>query len=327
MTSNTPAMSAAAWVLLIVLSFLWGGSFFFAAIALQDLPPFTVVLGRVAIAALTLHLLVIAFGQRMPADLGLWGAFLIMGTLNNLIPFSLIVWGQTQITSGLASILNATTPLFAVVIAHFLTTDEKLTTNRLIGVIIGLAGSVVMVGPAALTGLGAEALAQLAILTAALVYGFASLYGRRFKGLSPIIVACGQVTCSSLLLLPLVFIFDQPLELAPPSLATWGALIGIGVLSTAFAYILYFKILAMAGATNLMLVTFLIPISAILLGTLFLGEVITTTQLAGMALIGAGLICIDGRLLRPAAGLLGPRQGPAEPRPSSSSKPRMPEQS
>lgn len=289
MTSSTPTMSANAWALLILLSLLWGVSFFFAEIALRELPPFTIVLARVGIAAIFLHLLVIASGQRMPTRLSLWGAFLVMGTLNNLIPFSLIVWGQTEITSGLASILNATTPLFAVVVAHFLTADEKLTAYRALGVLIGFAGTIIMIGPAALAGLGAEALAQLAILTAALTYGFASLYGRRFKGLPPLIIATGQVTCSTVLLIPLVLLIDRPFELAMPGPATWSALIGIAVFSTALAYILYFKILALAGATNLMLVTFLIPISALVLGTLFLDEIVTLTQLAGMALIMTGL--------------------------------------
>ena len=181
-----------------------------------------------------------------------------------------------------------------------------------------------MIGPAALSGLGAEALAQLAILLSSLTYSFASLYGRRFKGLPPMVIACGQVTCSSLLLIPLVLIVDQPFSLDVPGPATVLALLGIGIFSTAFAYILYFKILALAGATNLMLVTFLIPISALLLGTLFLNEVITTAQLIGMALIGAGLALIDGRLL-PAAGLAGPRHRRVSSSPSSTSKPSLPD--
>lgn len=325
MQPAAPAMSVTAWFLLILLSVLWGGSFFFAEIALRELPTLTVVLGRVGIAAIALHILVIATGQRMPTNLSLWGAFLIMGALNNLIPFSLIVWGQTEITSGLASILNATTPLFAVIVAHVLTVDEKLTANRLAGVIVGLAGTILMIGPAALAGIGAETLAQIAVLTAAMTYAFASLFGRRFKGLPPTIVACGQVTCSTLLLIPLVLVVDRPFDLALPGHATWASLLGIGILSTALAYILYFKILALAGATNLMLVTFLIPISALLLGSLFLGEIITRAQLAGMALIGAGLALIDGRLL-PAAGLTGPRHSRATPQSASTSKSSVPEE-
>ncbi|MEZ5931576.1 MAG: DMT family transporter [Alphaproteobacteria bacterium] len=301
-------MNAIAWLLLVLLSILWGGSFFFAEVALRELPPLTIVFGRVGIAAIALHMLVLLTGQRMPASLSLWGSFLVMGTLNNLIPFSLIVWGQIQITSGLASILNATTPLFAVIVAHALTADEKLTLNRFAGVVIGFAGAVLMIGPSALQGLGAQAFAQLAVLTAALTYSFAGLYGRRFKGLPPIVVACGQVTCSTFLLIPLVLLVDEPFAIDPPGTATILALLAIGIFSTALAYILYFKILTLAGATNLMLVTFLIPVSALLLGSLFLGEIVTPAQLAGMVLIGAGLACIDGRLL-PAAGVPGPRHG------------------
>lgn len=295
MGSGAPAMNVSVWLLLIVLSLLWGGSFFFAEIALIELPPFTVVLGRVGIAALVLNILVVATGHCMPTGLRLWGAFLVMGTLNNLIPFSLIIWGQTEITSGLASILNATTPLFAVIVAHVLTHDEKLTANRIGGIVSGFLGVILMIGPAALKGLGAEALAQLAVLTAALTYSFASIFGRRFKGLPPTVIASGQVTCSTVLMIPLVLIIDRPWTLPAPGLATWSALIGIAVFSTALAYILYFKILALAGATNLMLVTFLIPISALLLGFLFLGETVDAGQVIGMTLIGAGLALIDGR--------------------------------
>ncbi len=325
MTAGTPSMSAIAWLLVIILSVLWGGSFFFAELALRELPPFTIVLGRVGIAALALHLLLLASGRRMPADIGLWAAFLAMGALNNLIPFSLIVWGQTEITSGLASILNATTPLFAVVVAHLLTTDERLTASRFAGVLAGFVGVVVMIGPAALAGLGGEALAQLAVLTAAFSYALAGIFGRRFRGLDPTIIACGQVTCSTALLIPLVLAIDRPWMLPPPGAATWAAMIGIAVLSTALAYILYFRILTLAGATNLMLVTFLIPISALLLGILFLGETITIGQLAGMALIAAGLACIDGRLL-PAAGWTGPRHRRAAARSSFGSRARMTEE-
>ena len=320
-----PTMSLGVWGLLILLSLLWGGSFFFAEIALSELPPFSVVLGRVAIAAMTLHITLLATGRRMPTNLSLWQSFLVMGALNNLIPFSLIVWGQTEITSGLASILNATTPLFAVLVAHILTSDEKLTSSRLAGVLIGFAGTVLMLGPAALTGLGVELLAQLAILTAALTYSFASIYGRRFKGLPPMVIACGQVTCSTILLIPIVLLIDRPFDLPPPGLATWSALLGIGIVSTALAYILYFKILALAGATNLMLVTFLIPVSAMLLGVLFLSETVTSLQLAGMALIGTGLACIDGRLLRPVIGLFGVRHRQTASSPSSPTKATLPE--
>jgi drug/metabolite transporter (DMT)-like permease len=300
-------MGPREWALLIILSILWGGSFFFAEVALEALPPLSVVFARVAIGALALLVLVHAAGLRLPRELRLWRAFFVMGALNNLIPFSLIVWGQTAITGGLAAILNATTPLFTVVLAHLLTRDERLTPAKLAGVAAGFLGVAVMIGPEVLGGLGTgglglAVLAQLAVLAAAVSYAFAGIYGRRFRATPPLITATGQVTASTLLLCPLALMIDRPWTLALPEPAvTWaalGALLGLGLLSTAAAYVIYFRILASAGATNLLLVTFLIPVSAILLGVMVLSEQLTAAQLAGMGLIAIGLAAIDGRVLR-----------------------------
>lgn len=291
-------MSLLDWSLLIALSILWGGSFFFVGVAVKALPPFTIVLLRVMIAAAALHLVLRATRTAMPWDGASWRAFFGMGLLNNAIPFSLIVWGQTHIASGLASILNATTPLFTVLVAHVLTADERLTRGRVFGVLLGLAGVVALIGPQALTGLGNDLLAQLAVLGAALSYAFASLFGRRFKrmGVPPLATATGQVTASSALLLPIALIVDRPWSLPAPALPVWGAIAGLALLATALAYVLFFRILASAGAVNLMLVTFLIPVSAILLGSAFLHEALGMMDFAGMALIGLGLAAIDGRL-------------------------------
>lgn len=298
MTSpSSPTLGATEWLLLVTLSILWGGSFFFNKIALAELPPLSVVLGRVAIAALALNLLVRACGLVMPMDCKRWGAFFAMGALNNLIPFSLILWGQTQIASGLASILNATTPLFAVALAHWLTRDERITINRLIGILCGIAGVAIMIGPAVLGGLGLNTIAQIAVLGAALSYALAGIYGRRFKDLAPLIIATGQITATTIMMLPIALIVDQPWTLAAPEPATWGALLGLALLSTALGYALYFRILASAGATNLMLVAFLIPISALWLGMFILGERLDAHHFSGMALIGLGLAAVDGRLL------------------------------
>jgi drug/metabolite transporter (DMT)-like permease len=208
------------------------------------------------------------------------------------------VWGQTHIASGLAAILNATTPLLTVLVAHALTDDEKLTRNRLAGVLLGLAGVAVMIGPDALGGLGADVVAQLAVIGAALSYAFAGVWGRRFKrlGIAPMVAARGQVTASSLVMLPIALAVDRPWALAPPAWPVWGAVLGIAVLSTALGYVLYFRILARAGANNLALVTFLIPATAMLLGALVLGEHLAARHFLGMALIGAGLAASDGRL-------------------------------
>ncbi|HEX2116539.1 MAG TPA: DMT family transporter [Alphaproteobacteria bacterium] len=292
-------MGAEDLALLVALSLLWGGSFFFVGVAVAELPTFTIVALRVLLATLALLLFLKATGTVIPASAEAWRAFAVMGVLNNVIPFSLIVWGQAHIASGLASILNATTPLFTVAVAHWLTGDEKLTPSRASGVAIGFAGVVVMIGPAALEGFGTDLLAQLACLAAALSYAFAGVFGRRFRalGLAPLQTALGQVAASSVLLVPLALLADRPWTLPAPGPATWLSVIGLAVLSTALAYGLYFRILARAGATNVLLVTFLVPVSAILLGALVLGERLQARHFAGMALIAAGLAAIDGRLI------------------------------
>ena len=301
-------MGSVEWSLLIALSILWGGSFFFNAVALSDLPPFTVVFARVALAAAALWALIACSRQRASRDPRLWLAFLLMGLLNNVIPFSLIVWGQTRIGSGLASILNATTPLFTVVIAHWLTRDERITAGRLAGVICGLLGVAVMIGADALEQLGLDVLAQLAVLGAAIAYACAALFGRRFRGTPPMVTAAGQLSGSALVLLPLILAFDRPWLLGMPAPATWGALLGIALLSTALAYVIYFRLLATAGATNLLLVTFLVPVSALLLAVGVLGEALQMRQLLGMLLIGLGLAAIDGRPLSVGLALFARRQ-------------------
>lgn len=294
------SMTAGEWGLLIALSFLWGGSFLFNGILVRELPTLTIVTARVSLAALALWMVVRLAGHAIPRDREVWLAFLGMGVLNNIIPFSLIVWGQTHIASGLASILNATTPLFAVIAAHFLTADEKMTGGRLVGVLVGFLGVALMIGPSVLSDLGANLLAQLAVLGGAVSYSIAGIFGRRFRrmGLPPLLPAAGQVTASAVLMLPVALIVDRPWTLAMPSAQTWMALFGLAVLATALAYVIFFRILATAGATNLMLVTFLIPVSAILLGALVLGEVLAPKHFAGMVLIAVGLAAIDGRLLR-----------------------------
>lgn len=310
------SMSPLEWSLLIALSILWGGSFFFIGVAVRALPPFTLVTARVALAALVLHVVVLATGQRMPADRRVWAAFFGMGLLNNLVPFSLLVWSQTHIASGLASILNATTPIFTVIVAHFLTSDEKMTGGRLVGVAAGFAGVVLMIGPAALDGFGTHVLAQLAALGAACSYAFAGIFGRRFRrlGVPPLVTATGQVTASTIMLLPIALLVDRPWTLPPPGPDVLAAMAALAVLSTALGYILYFRILATAGATNLLLVTFLIPVSAILLGVTILGERLDARHVMGMGAIAIGLAAIDGRLGRLGAAWLGQRTARQPPR-------------
>lgn len=297
MTAQTPVLSRTDWILLLALSGLWGGSFFFYKVLVGALPPVTIVLGRVALAAPPLALVITLRGEAWPRSKAVWLAFAGMGVLNNVIPFTLIVWGETRISSGLASILNATTPLFGVLVAHALTTTEKLTWRRGAGVLVGFAGVIVLIGPDAFSDLGGETLiGGAACLLAAVSYAFAGIYGRRFRGIPPLAVATGQLTTSAIIMTPLAFAIDRPWTLANPGLGAWAALLALAFFSTAMAYILYFRLLATAGATNLLLVTFLLPISALLLGTLALGEVIAPNALVGMVLIAGGLAAIDGRL-------------------------------
>ena len=321
---KNPTMGKSEWFFLVLLSILWGGTFFFNEIILRELEPFALVLTRAAIAAVILLIIVYATGRKMPSSPAVWGAFAIMGAVNNLIPHTLIVWGQQYIDSGLASILNATAPLFAVGLTHFLTSEETLTPNRLIGILMGLTGAIVLIGPDALSsqvtsqvstahvnvenviGLGTQGIAQLAVLTAACCYALAGIYGRRFRGMPPIIPAAGMLTSTALMTLPIALLTGQ-LPRADARLATWGALIGLGVLSTAVAYRLYYRVLKTAGATNVLLVTFLIPVSALLLGVFVLGERVDRTLFLGMALIFAGLVAVDGRLMRLSSVLRRPR--------------------
>jgi len=292
-------MGPLEWVLLVALSVLWGGSFFFVGIAVGGLPPLTIAALRVGLAALALHALVAGLGLRIPAEPRVWATFLAMGFLNNAVPFSLIAWGQTHIASGLAAILIATTPVFSVLAAHWLTRDEKMSGGRVAGVVLGLAGVTVVIGPDALQGLGRDLLAQLAILGAALCYVFSGIIGRRFHrmGVAPVLSATGQLTASSAMLVPVALAVDRPWTLAPPGAPVLGAVAGLALGSTALAYILYFRILARAGATNVLLVTLLVPVSAVVLGVTFLDERLFPTHLAGMALIALGLAAIDGRPL------------------------------
>lgn len=291
-------MTTREWAMLIALSAVWGGSFFFNAVALGALPVLTVVVARVAGAALLLVLLLRMTGRRLPAGRSVWAAFFAMGLLNNAIPFSLIVWGQQHIASGVASILNASTPLFTVIFAHFLTEDEKLTTGKLLGVAAGFIGVAVMIGGDAVQALGVGVGAQLMCLGGAVSYALAGIFGRRFRrmGVDPMTTAAGQLVASSILLAPLMAVLDRPWTLPMPGPAVFAALAGVAVLSTAFAYVLYFRILSTAGATNLLLVTFLIPASAILLGVAFLDETLLARHILGMALIGLGLLAVDGRM-------------------------------
>lgn len=289
-------MTARVWLLLIALSVLWGGSFFFVGIAVQALPPFTIVAARVVIALLTLLIVLRASGMALPAERAVWVAFLGMGLLNNAIPFTLFVWAQGQIPSGLASILNATTPISTALVAHVFTADEKLTAGRILGVLLGFAGVAVMSGPDLLSGIGDNLLAQGACLLATVSYACAGVFGRRFRrmGVAPMVTATGQLAVSSAVMLPLALLLDRPWLLPLPGWTVLAALAGLAILSTALAYVIFFRVMASAGS-NVNLVTLLVPVSAVLLGVLVLGEQLAPRHLLGFTVIAIGLAAIDGR--------------------------------
>ena len=290
------SMKPTEWAMLVLLSIFWGGAFFFVEIALRGFQPFALVFLRVSIAAIILLVVVYTRGQRMPARVKTWAAYFVMGALNNALPFCLIVWAQTRIDSGVASILNATTPIFTVLLVHFLTSDERLTAPKLLGVFIGFFGVYLMMSPELRHGFSLLGLGLFAVIGAAVCYSFAGIFGKRFKNESPMVTSTGMLICSAIMMAPLA-IFSGALGASLLSIQAVAAVIGIAAISTAMAYMLYFRILASAGATNVLLVTFLIPISALLLGIGILGEVIHTLEFAGMGCIFLGLIVIDGRLL------------------------------
>ncbi|MEQ9641121.1 MAG: DMT family transporter [Alphaproteobacteria bacterium] len=288
-------MGVREWLMLVALALVWGGSFFCNELALTTLPPLTVVLGRVGLAAIVLTAIVYGRGERLPTDAATWGLLLVMGLLNNVTPFGLIVWGQSRIDSGLASILNATTPLATVLLAHWLTADEKLTRGKVAGVVFGLAGVAVLIGPAALSDIGQDLAGQLAVLAAAVSYALAGIHGRRLRRLPPLTAAAGMLIGATVLLVPAVALLE-PNAWRNFDAVSLAGVVGLALPCTALAYGLYFAILRAAGATNLLLVTFLIPVSAILLGAGVLGERLEPTAFAGMAFIALGLAAVDGRL-------------------------------
>jgi drug/metabolite transporter (DMT)-like permease len=290
-------MSLSQWLLLILLSLLWGGSFLFHGMSVHELPPLTLVLWRAGLAALTLIPVVYASGLRLPSSLRAWSPFLVMSLLNNVLPFLMIARGQREIASGLASVLGATTPLFAVIFARLFPDGEKLTAHRLAGVLVGILGVAILVGPEALIGNTSSLLGMMLLLGASAFYGMAAQWGRRFKDTPPLVTSATLLTCSTIVMLPVALIIDQPWQLPAPSASATAAVVALAVLSTAFAYIVYFRIMAVSGPINTTLVALLIPVSAIAFGTVFLNEVLLPRHIAGALVIGLALVILDGRVV------------------------------
>lgn len=291
-------MGTEEWLLLLTLSVLWGASYLFIKVAVGEIPPLVLVLARVTLASAILYVAVRFNGLSMKVGKSMWLAFFGMGLLNNLIPFVLIFWGQAQIQVGLASILNATTPLFGVIVMHVLTQDETATPQKIIGVLAGLVGVAILMGPDAISGLGDNLLPQLACLVAGASYACASLFGRRFRSLPPLVTATGALTTTMLMMVPIVMLLSPPWHLPLPSAPVIWSVIGLATVSTALAQAIFYRIMKTAGGSNVNLVTFLIPPSAILLGAVVLNEALLPRHFLGMAAIFLGLALIDGRMFK-----------------------------
>jgi drug/metabolite transporter (DMT)-like permease len=293
-------MNGRDWLILGTLAVIWGGAFFFIGVAVKHVPPLTYVWLRLTIAAGAMWAYLHFSGQKLGLPKQVWGSILLLALLNNALPFTLFGWGQTHIASGLASILNATTPIWGVLVAHFLTHDERMTPRKIAGVLLGFGGVATMIGPALLANIGTGALAQLACVTASLSYALAAVWARRFRrmGVSPLSVTTGQLTAGAVMMLPLSLFVDQPWTHSFPPLSAWAAITALALFCTALGYVLYFRLIETSGATNALLVTLLVPPVAILLGALFLNETLAVQDFAGLGLIALGLAAIDGRLLK-----------------------------
>lgn len=285
------------WAILLALALIWGAAFFFIKVAVTHVAPLTYVWLRLTIAALALAAWMRWRGETLDLPLQVWGAIIVLAILNNVAPFLMFGWAQQHIASGLASILNATTPIWGVVVAHIATSDERMTPAKLAGVVIGFVGVATMIGPDLLTS-GGDLLPQLACILASLSYALAGVWARRFKPMkiAPLQVATAQLLVGALVMTPLSLTVGQPWIGGPPSASAFGAIIVLALVCSAFAYVLYFKLIDSAGATNATLVTLLVPPVAILLGALFLGEMLSVAHLTGLGFIAIGLAVIDGRL-------------------------------
>ena len=291
-------MGTREWLLLGTLSILWGCSFLFVELALRDIPVFTVALGRTGIAAAFLLLWLAATRSPLLPLLRRWREFLVLGALRAAIPMSLIVWAQTRIDSGVAGILNSTSPLFTMVVAHLLTSDDRMSRHKLVGCLIGMAGVIIMIGTDFLYDLGGGIAGQFAMLGATCSYGFAAVYGRRFDTGSNTASAAGMLCGATLLILPVALVIEAPWTVSA-GVYSLGALVGLALLSTAVAFVVWFRLITTAGPSNTSLVTFLIPFSALGLGILLLGEKPSMASLLGLVIILAGLAVTQVKSSRP----------------------------
>jgi drug/metabolite transporter (DMT)-like permease len=298
--ANAPLrLGAVEWGLIALQSMLWGSSYFFIAMVQAELPALTIAALRTIPASIVLVAVVLSLGYRMPATLAEWRQFIFFSAFNTVLPFVLIVWGQARTTGGMAAILNASAPLFGIFLAHVLTHDEKLSRNKLAGILLGIVGVGILVGYDFAVGSTADVLARLALLAAPLCYVLANIYARNKLGqYPPFVIAMMQMVASIFIAVPLALAVDHPWTLPMPSLKVLAAIVGMGVLGSSLAGLCHFTVLRRAGATNALLVTLIMPLTPILLGSIFLGEHLTGRDMLGAAVIAAALIVIDGRVVR-----------------------------
>lgn len=298
--ANAPLrMGPTEWGLIVLQSMLWGSAYFFIAIARNDMPALSISTLRLAPAFVVLLTIVLSLGYRLPATWAEWRLFIFFSAFNNVIPFVLVVYGQKEATGGMAAIFNATAPLFGVFLAHLLTHDEKLSWNRLAGILMGIAGVAVLVGHNIAGGSMASLLAYLALLGAPFCYAMSNVFvRRRLSHYEPFILAVTQMAGALILSLALALVIDRPWTRPIPALEIIAAVVAMGVLASALASLCHFTVLQRAGATNALLVTLIMPLTPIVLGGLFLGDRLTPRDIAGALIIAAALIIIDGRIIR-----------------------------
>ena len=295
--SNAPHMSGRDWGLIAILAVIWGGSFLLIELGLTGFGPMTLVFLRMALAVPAMLVALRWLGLALPRDAKSWWQLTILGFFNVGFPMALFFWAQTRIDSALASILNATVPLWGVLFAHYFTMDERATPAKLIGVLTGFAGIIVMIGPDALSGVGQDVTAQFACLVATACFAGAAVYARRLSTvMDPMTAATGQIVTAAIMLAPLAVIMERPWTAVPPGSVAIAAALGLAVIATSLAYLLFFRVIARAGASNAMLIALVIPPVAIVLGVMILDEALSSGQIAGMALILGGLLLIDGRV-------------------------------
>ncbi|WP_411890369.1 DMT family transporter [Yoonia sp. SDW83-1] len=298
MTPVQMTISPRAWAELLLLGLIWGASFLSIRIALNEIGPLTAVAHRTGWAMLILWAYIALRRLPVPQSPKIWGAFLIMGLLNNVIPFSLMAWGQLHIETGLTSILNAATAIFGVIAAALFFADERLTPRKAIGVTLGFFGVATAIGLSALTQFDIRSLGQLAVIGGTISYALAGVGARKtLGGLPPQVAAAGMLTGSSLITLPVAWMIEGPISLTLAPL-TWAAIAYYAIIATAIAYLLYYRVLAMAGSGNLMLCTLLVAPVAIVLGAIVLEEALPLRAYAGFGLLALGLIILDGRVLK-----------------------------